>query len=205
MKIDDCRFERATVRAEDEPTPASGDVVFLGRSNVGKSSLINGLLGVKGLARTSSTPGRTQTVNFYRVNRTHYFIDLPGYGYAKVPRSVREQWGPMIEGFLDRRREAIALAIVLVDARHEPSDLDRMMVAWLADREIPWIVAGVKADKLSGNERPKAAAALRRAFPASWVAPLLVSATAGLGLADLWRHVDAALGAYRDRTARAPC
>jgi GTP-binding protein len=203
LKIDDCQFDRATVRAENEPRPLRGDVVFLGRSNVGKSSLINGLLGVHGLARTSSTPGRTQTVNFYRVNGEHFFVDLPGYGYARAPRSVREQWGPMVEGFLTRREEAIALAIVLVDARHEPSDLDRTMLTWLVDRDIPRIVTGVKADKLSGNERSKADGALRRAFPtaADGVAPFLVSAVTGLGIKELWRHVDQALAAHRGRKA----
>ena len=203
MRLEECRFDRATVKAEDEPRPLGGDVVFLGRSNVGKSSLINGLLGVKGLARTSSTPGRTQTVNFYRVNREHFFIDLPGYGYARAPRSVREQWGPMVEGFLERRREAIAIAVVLVDARHEPSELDRTMLTWLVDRDIPRVVAGVKADKLSGNDRQKADAALRRAFPTAsgGVAPFLVSAVTGLGIKELWRHVDAALAAHRDDDA----
>ncbi len=203
MKIDDCAFERATARAEDEPRPQGGDVVFLGRSNVGKSSLINRLLGVKGLARTSSTPGRTQTVNFYRVNRVHFFVDLPGYGYARAPRSVRESWGPMVEGFVERRREAIALAIVLLDARHEPAELDRVMLTWLVDRDIPRIVAGVKADKLSGNERSTAARTLRRAFPTAedGIAPFLVSAVTGLGIKDLWRYVDEALTAHRDRTA----
>jgi GTP-binding protein len=173
--------------------------VFLGRSNVGKSSLINGLLGVKGLARTSSTPGRTQTVNFYRVNATHYFVDLPGYGYARAPREVRELWGPMVEGFLERRRDAIALAIVLVDARHEPSALDRVMLDWLVDRDIPRIVVGVKADKLSGNERTQAERALRLALATApdGVAPFLVSAKDGLGMKELWRHVDGALASYR--------
>jgi GTP-binding protein len=203
LRLDDCRFDRATVKAEDEPRPLGGDVVFLGRSNVGKSSLINGLLGVKGLARTSSTPGRTQTVNFYRVNREHFFVDLPGYGYARAPRSVRDAWGPMVEGFLERRREAIALAIVLVDSRHEPSALDRTMLTWLVDRDIPRVVAGVKADKLSGNERSKAEAALKRAFPTGdgGVEPFLVSAFTGLGIKELWRHLDAALAAFRDRNA----
>jgi GTP-binding protein len=198
LKIDECRFDRATVKAEDEPRPLRGDVVFLGRSNVGKSSLINAMLGVKGLARTSSTPGRTQTVNFYSVNRDHYFVDLPGYGYARAPRSVREQWGPMVEGFLNRRREAIALAIVLVDARHEPSELDGTMLTWLVDRDIPRLVAGVKADKLSGNERVKAEGALRKVFATAedGVPPFLVSATTGLGIKELWRHVDAALAAH---------
>ena len=175
--------------------------MFLGRSNVGKSSLINGLLGARGLARTSSTPGRTQTVNFYRVNREHFFVDLPGYGYARAPKEIRERWGPMVEGFLERRHEAIALAIVLVDARHEPSDLDKTMLTWLVDRDIPRIVAGVKADKLSGNDRSKADRALRRAFETAedGVAPFLVSAVTGLGMKELWHHVDDALAAHRDR------
>jgi GTP-binding protein len=201
LKIDDCQFDRATARAEDEPRPIGGDVVFLGRSNVGKSSLINGLLGVKGLARTSSTPGRTQTVNFYRVNRRHFFVDLPGYGYARAPKRIRERWGPMVEGFLERRKAVIALAVVLVDARHEPSDLDRTMLTWLVDRDIPRIVVGVKADKLSGNDRSKADRSLRRTLETAQdgVAPFLASSVTGLGMKELWRHVDEALGAYRDR------
>jgi GTP-binding protein len=199
LRIDDCRFDRAAASAADEPRPLGGDVVFLGRSNVGKSSLINGLLGVKGLARTSSTPGRTQTVNFYRVNGSHHFIDLPGYGYARAPKTIREQWGPMVESFLTRHRETIALAIVLIDARHEPTELDRTMLVWLVDRDIPRVVAGVKADKLSGNDRAKAERSLRRALETApdGVAPFLVSAVTGLGLKELWRHVDAALGAHR--------
>jgi GTP-binding protein len=201
LKIDECRFDRATVNAADEPRPLKGDVVFLGRSNVGKSTLINGLLGAKGLARTSNTPGRTQTVNFYLVNREHFFVDLPGYGYARAPKSVREQWGPMVEGFLTRRREDIAVAVVLVDARHDPSELDRTMLTWLVDRDIPLLVAGVKADKLSGNDRTKAERELKRMFPTAvgGVAPFLVSAVTGYGLKELWRHVDAALAAHRAR------
>ena len=198
MRIEECRFDRATARPEDEPRPLGGDVVFLGRSNVGKSSLINGLLGVQGLARTSSTPGRTQTVNFYRVNATHYFVDLPGYGYARAPREVRDLWGPMVEGFLERRRSAIALAIVLIDARHEPAELDRVMLDWLVSRDLPTIVVGVKSDKLSGRA-VAAERALRLALPTApdGVAPFLVSAKTGLGLKELWRHVDGALASYR--------
>jgi GTP-binding protein len=201
LKIEECRFDRAAVRAEDEPRALGGDVVFLGRSNVGKSSLINSLLGAKGLARTSNTPGRTQTVNFYRVNRVHFFVDLPGYGYARAPKSIRSLWGPMVEGFLERRREAIALSIVLVDARHEPSELDRTMLTWLVDRDIPRIVVGVKADKLSGNDRSKSERALKKAFETGegGVAPFLTSAVTGYGMGELWRHVDEALRAHRDR------
>jgi GTP-binding protein len=200
LKIDDCRFERATTRAEDEPRPLAGEVVFLGRSNVGKSTLINGLLGVHGLARTSSTPGRTQTVNFYRVNGRHFFIDLPGYGDARAPKEIRQQWGPMVEGFLERRKGSVAAAVVLVDARHEPSDLDAQMLQWLVDRDIPCVIAGVKADKLSGNEKTKAMRRLAATFPTGegGVAPLLVSAVTGDGMKALWREIDAALAAHRE-------
>jgi GTP-binding protein len=151
--------------------------------------------------RTSSTPGRTQTVNFYRINGTHFFVDLPGYGYARAPKAIREAWGPMVEGFLERRRDAIALAIVLVDARHEPSDLDDTMLRWLVDRDIPRIVVGVKADKLSGNERRVSETRLKKTFATAedGVAPFLVSAVTGLGLKDVWRQVDAALAAHDER------
>ena len=204
MKIEDARFERATARAQDEPRPVGGDVVFLGRSNVGKSSLINALLGRSGLARTSSTPGRTQTVNFYRVNERHFFVDLPGYGYARAPRAGRERWGGMVEGFLTRRREAIAAAVVLVDARHAVSELDRTMLDWLVEREIPAVVVGVKADKLTGNDRARAVRSLCAELPveAGAVAPFLVSSETALGLPTLWRHLDAALAEHKGRRAK---
>ncbi len=107
----------------------------------------------------------------------------------------------MVEGFLERRREAIALSIVLVDARHEPSELDRTMLTWLVDRDIPRIVVGVKADKLSGNDRSKSERALKKAFATAegGVAPFLTSAVTGYGIGELWRHVDEALRAHRDR------
>ena len=198
MRITECRFERATVRAEDEPKPSAGEVVFLGRSNVGKSTLINRLLGAPGLARTSSTPGRTQTVNFYAVNARHYFVDLPGYGYARAPASVKDAWGGMVEGFLTRRRPAIAAAVVLIDARRGVGELDRTMLGWLVDRDIPVIVAGVKADKLGTNARTKAAKDLVAALPVEegGVPPLLVSAVSGLGIPALWKELDAALEAH---------
>jgi GTP-binding protein len=199
LKIEECQFDRATARAEDEPRPIGGDVVFLGRSNVGKSSLINGLLGVKGLARTSSTPGRTQTVNFYRVNGRHFFVDLPGYGYARAPLAVRSGWGAMVEGFLERRREAIAAAIVLVDARHGPTELDRQMLGWLVERDLPVVVVGVKADKLGSAARLAAGRDLVAALPVEegGVEPFLVSSETGLGIAALWKQIDAALAAHR--------
>ena len=165
MKIATCRFVASAFREADEPKDPGPHVAFLGRSNVGKSSWINRLLGKPGLARTSSTPGRTQSVNFYRVNDAVWFVDPPGYGYAKVPEKVRRAWGPMVEGYLERHRERIAIGILLVDARHEPTEMDLLMKTWLADRDVPHLVVATKSDKLSGNGRQKSASALRRAFP----------------------------------------
>jgi GTP-binding protein len=200
VRIESARFEVSAFRPEDEPRERFPEVVFLGRSNVGKSSMINRLLGTKGLARTSSTPGRTQSVNFYRVNDRFWFVDLPGYGYAKVPEAVRRAWRPMIEGYLERHADRIAVAVVVADARHEPTDLDRLMRDWLHDRGIRHLVAATKADKLSGNARSRAQAELGRGFPDSPLspAPLLVSAETGRGIRELWKVLDAALDAARE-------
>jgi len=174
-------------------------VVFLGRSNVGKSSLINRLLSVKGMAQTSSQPGRTRSVNFYRVNEWCQFIDMPGYGYAKVSKSEQRTWGPMVEDFLRRRAESIALAFLVVDARHEPRALDLTMRDWLEHHEIPYVVTGTKTDKLSGNGRTRATRALRQGFEREDHLPILVSSRTGLGIAEVWRRLDRALTATSGR------
>ena len=200
MKIHSCRFVCSAYRAEDDPGEPGSDVAFLGRSNVGKSSLINRLLGTKGLARTSSQPGRTQSVNFYRINESWNVIDLPGYGYAKVPLAVRESWKPMVEGLLRRRRERIALGMLVVDARHVPSRLDLTMRDWLVEGEVEYLVLGTKADKLSGNGRARAVRTLRETVGASTRSePILVSAKTGLGMQTLWSHLDDTLGGARAR------
>lgn len=195
MKITSASFVTSAFQPSQEPKGPGPDVVFMGRSNVGKSSLINRLLGTKGLARTSSTPGRTQSVNFYRINDRFWFVDLPGYGYARVPAAVREQWRPMIEGFLASRRDRIAMAVLLVDARHEPTQMDRTMREWLQDSDVPYLVAATKADKLSGNGRARAARTVRQAMAGTGRVgePVLTSAQTGLGIRDIWKHLDDAL------------
>lgn len=196
MKITSCRFERAACRSQDEPTPAGPVVVFLGRSNVGKSALINALLGASGLARTSNTPGRTQAVHFYRVNDGFHFVDLPGYGYAAAPEAVRRAWKPMVEGFLGRWSARIAMAVLVLDARHEPAQLDGVMRDWLEAGGIPYLVVGTKSDKLSGNGRVLAERVLR-----SWtegsrgLGPILVSSETAAGIRGTWNHLDRALKA----------
>ena len=203
LRIRSSCFVRSAYRRSDEPHAPGPDVVFLGRSNVGKSSLINRLLGAKGLARTSSQPGRTQSINFYRVNEACFFVDLPGYGYAKVPESVRQAWKPMVEGFLEHRRERIAAALLVVDARREPTELDRVMQEWLETRKIPYLVAATKSDTLSGNGRARAEQALSRGFGKGRLAerPLLVSARTGLGIRELWKRLDPTLAEAGVRTS----
>ena len=195
MKIRSSQFVRASYKPSDEPQDAGPDIVFLGRSNVGKSSLINRLLDTKGLARTSSQPGRTQSINYYRINHAFFFVDLPGYGYAKVPESVRRAWGPMVEGFLEQRRERIAVALLVVDARRDPTELDRVMKEWLEVREIPYLVAATKTDTLSGNGRARAERALLKAYGSTRLAerPLLTSAKTGRGVREIWKCVDSEL------------
>jgi GTP-binding protein len=191
MKISSCKFDTAAYSPEGEPEIKRPCVVFLGRSNVGKSALINRLLGVKGLARTSSQPGRTQSVNYYLVNDAWYMIDLPGYGYAKVPLEVRRSWGPMVQGFLERHNASIGVALLVVDARRDPTKMDRQMRDWVESHDINYLIAATKSDKLSGNGRANAQRALTKEFGGeNRVDPMMVSAETGIGMQLIWRHLD---------------
>ncbi|HEV7476639.1 MAG TPA: ribosome biogenesis GTP-binding protein YihA/YsxC [Burkholderiales bacterium] len=138
-------------RASDLPPRGPPEVAFAGRSNVGKSSAINALLGRKGLARTSKTPGRTQTINFYELADGMRLVDLPGYGYARVPKLMREEWKALVGAYLESRTPAAV--VVIMDARHPATDLDRQLLAWLGERRV--LVLLSKADKLSRAEQKK--------------------------------------------------
>ncbi len=130
MKILSAEFVLSAKEPAHYPPAVLPEIAFAGRSNVGKSSLINTLLNRKGLARTSNTPGRTQEINFFRVNDRFAFIDLPGYGYAKVPESIRKQWGPMVETYL-RERDTLRLVVLILDVRRDPSEEDLQLIDWL--------------------------------------------------------------------------
>src|SRR5258707_1391085 len=151
MKITSAEFLKSALKEVDWPRDSIPEIAFLGRSNVGKSSLMNSLLGVRGLARTSSTPGRTQLINFFLINDAFYFVDLPGYGYARAPSDVKREWGPMVEKYLATRPNLV-LSIVITDSRHGPTKLDLQMIEWLQSKERPFIIIATKADKLSGNQ-----------------------------------------------------
>ena len=151
MKISNARFVKSAKQPDDFPRDKRPEVAFCGRSNIGKSSLLNTLTNSRGLARTSASPGRTQTINFFLVDERMYFVDLPGYGYAKVAKTVRESWGPMVEGYL-HDREQLRLVLMLVDSRIEPTESDTLMKQWLDHHRIPNAVVMTKADKISRSE-----------------------------------------------------
>ena len=155
MRISSARFVKSAKQANDFPKDQKPEIAFCGRSNSGKSSLLNALTNSHGLARTSSSPGRTQLINFFLVDGQTYYVDLPGYGYAKVPKGIRDTWGEMIESYL-RNREPLKLAIMLVDSRIPPTDSDQTMKEWLDHFGIPNLVVLTKTDKISRNELTKA-------------------------------------------------
>src|SRR6056297_3964958 len=152
MKINNPEFVISAYGYEDYPDHNKAEIAFAGRSNVGKSSLINMLVRRNKLARTSSRPGRTQSINFYSINNKFYFVDLPGYGFARVPDKVKEKWRELVNNYLYERKNLQAI-VQIVDARHKPSSDDQMMVEWLKSVELPFIVVATKVDKLSKNKR----------------------------------------------------
>ena len=173
------------------PRPELPELAFAGRSNVGKSSLLNALGGVPGLARTSNTPGRTRLVNWFRVDppkgRAVAFVDLPGYGYAKVSKSERAAWQPLVEAYLERR-EVLRSVLVLVDARRGAEEEEKELLDYLARAEVPAQVVLTKADKLAKAKRKPAAAAVRRDLGLARD-PLLASIQEPDSLDDLWRFI----------------
>lgn len=152
MKINQSELEAVAVKASQYPPEDIPEIAFAGRSNVGKSSLLNLITGRKSLARVSGSPGKTRTINFYRCNDAFRIVDLPGYGFAKVSRSESEKWGAMIEGYLENRSTLLKV-VQLVDIRHKPSAQDVQMYDYLKYYGLDGIVVATKADKVSGNQR----------------------------------------------------
>jgi GTP-binding protein len=187
MKITSAEFVKSAFQRAHWVAGGRPEVAFLGRSNVGKSSLINSLLLRKGLARTSNTPGRTQSINFFLINDSFYFADLPGYGYARVSKTMRADWGRMAEEYLAERSE-LALCIQLIDSRHEPTSLDIQLNEWLVHHNKPHLIVATKADKLSRNELQKAVKSARAKLAEAEI--LTYSAATGKGREDVWDRIN---------------
>jgi len=190
MKITSADFLKSAFKESDWPRDLRPEIAFLGRSNVGKSSVINSLLGVRKLARTSSTPGRTQSLNFFTINDAFRFVDLPGFGYARVPRDIKSTWGEMVTSFLAKRRQ-LMLSIHLVDSRHEPTKQDLQLHEWLKLSAKPHLVVATKSDKLSNNELQKSLEHITRVLEDDQV--VAYSAKTGRGRDELWRAINSAI------------
>jgi GTP-binding protein len=190
MKTTSAEFLKSAFQEADWPRERLPEIAFLGRSNVGKSSLINSLLKVQGLARTSSTPGRTQSLNFFLIDNRFRFVDLPGYGYARVPRIIKSTWGEMATSYL-AKRASLVLSIHIVDSRHEPTKLDLQLHEWLDCQSQPRLIVATKSDKLSNNELRSSIARTQRAFKEDTV--VAYSAKTGRGRDEVWRQIEAGL------------
>ena len=190
FKVTSAEFLKSAFKETDWPRDSRPEIAFLGRSNVGKSSVINSLLGVRNLARTSSTPGRTQSLNFFSINEKFRFVDLPGFGYARVPRDIKSTWGEMVTSFLAKRRQLV-LSIHLVDSRHEPTKQDLQLHEWLEQNAKPRLIVATKSDKLSNNELRKSLEHITSVLNDNQV--VAYSAKTGRGRDELWRAINSAI------------
>ncbi|NTU41723.1 MAG: YihA family ribosome biogenesis GTP-binding protein [Nitrospirales bacterium] len=197
MKIISVKCSGSAVEPKQYPLTGYPEIALVGRSNVGKSSLINSLCSRHGLARTSGQPGKTQTINFFAVNEQIYLVDLPGYGYAAASHGKRKEWGNFIVSYLQNRGE-LALIVHLIDLRHEPMKNDKDASEWLAGLDIPYLIVGTKADKISRGRRSGHISAIRKGLNLpSHVPALVYSSETGEGRDELWRHVRSVVAGHK--------
>jgi GTP-binding protein len=194
VRVESVEFVQSAARLSQAPAEALPEIAFLGPSNVGKSSLLNALTGRKGLARVSKTPGRTQLLNYFRVNGRVWFVDLPGYGFARAPKRVQAGFLRLVEEYL-AGSSRLALLLLLLDCRRDPSTRDLELQAWLVEHDVPHVVVLTKADKLSRSQLQRRARAIEKALGLDRLEAqaLPFSAHAGTGRRELWAVIDQAL------------
>jgi GTP-binding protein len=198
MEITSAEFISSYADVKKCPAPDKAEFAFIGRSNVGKSSLINMLTNSRHLAKTSANPGKTQTINHFLINKRWYLVDLPGYGYANVSKSIREGFGKIIEGYV-LKRENLSCLFILIDARLEPQKIDLSFIEWVGSKEIPIGLIFTKADKLSKSELAKNIARYKKTLLAQWeeLPPLLItSASTTMGKAEVLDFIEEAIENY---------
>jgi GTP-binding protein len=192
MKVNQAEYVISAVGPAQYPEDGLPEIALVGRSNVGKSSLINKMIGRRNLARTSSQPGKTQTLNFYRIESQLYFVDLPGYGYAKVSKTKREEWGRFIEQYLTER-ERLQLIVQIIDLRHPPTANDIAMYEWMVHNDLPVCIVGTKADKIPKGKWQKHIKIIKENLgmrPQDAI--VLFSSELGLGRDELWQVIEQA-------------
>ena len=190
MKVKQCDLKYIGTNFSHYPMDGKPEIAFAGKSNVGKSTLINAILGRKALARTSSQPGKTRTINFYGVNDMMYVVDLPGYGYAKVPKSEVAKWGQMMEEYLTRREELRAI-ILLIDIRHAPGNNDKIMYHWILEQGYKPIIIATKLDKIKRSQIQKQLKILREGLevlPGTEIIPY--SSVTKQGREEIWNKIE---------------
>ncbi|RNA70242.1 ribosome biogenesis GTP-binding protein YihA/YsxC [Alteribacter keqinensis] len=193
MKVTEAELIISAGRADQFPPGPFPEVALSGRSNVGKSSFVNKIIGRKALARTSQRPGKTQTLNFYRINERFHFVDVPGYGYAKVSKKERDAWGRLMERYFEER-DQLKGVVQLVDVRHKPTEDDKMMYDFLKHFSKKVIVVATKADKIPKGKQQKQLAVIKRELDMDSEDPLvLFSAETGLGKDKAWREISEVL------------
>ena len=192
QSFSDIKFLISVFDLKQLPAPEIPEIAFAGRSNVGKSSLLNRLIKRKSLVKTSAKPGKTQSLNFFLLDNAIYLVDLPGYGYAKVSKKMQAAWQELITAYLETR-ENLKCVVVIVDLRHELKIGDLQLVNWLRSTGVPFLLVYTKADKLSANQRNKNAAALDAGFGVSKSERLLFSAKTGMGRDNLLQALDSYL------------
>jgi GTP-binding protein len=193
MKILSAEFVISATKPSQYPLEDLPEIAFAGRSNVGKSSLINILVNRRHLVKTSSTPGRTQTINFFNINSNLIFVDLPGYGYARVPEAIKKKWGPMIETYLSGRRTLKAV-VVIMDIRRTPREEEQNLIEWLKHYSIARILILTKADKLSKTKQNQKRTAYAATLGENKDDLILFSAKSRQGRDDLWQAIEKLLG-----------
>jgi GTP-binding protein len=198
MKITSAEFVKSAVWPPQYPEAVLPEIAFVGRSNVGKSSLINTLVARKNLAKTSNTPGRTQLINFFTINEKLSFVDLPGYGFAKVSQSVKKDWGDMIEAYL-KERQNLALVIFILDIRRNPSVDDLALRDWLESYRLPYLYILTKVDKLSNNQAASQRRAIEKELRVSSGKTILFSAKTQKGKDKIWQALDDHLARLKDQ------
>ena len=188
MKIKDIRMDMSAVKKEQYPDDGLPQIAFVGRSNVGKSSSINTLLNRKKIARVSQTPGKTRTINFYKINSEFYFVDLPGYGYAKLSKEEKSSWGKVMEEYFINSKNLIHV-FILVDIRHEPKEDDVLMLDFVRHYGIPVSIIATKSDKVTRNDAAISKRTIKSKMKLEGERILPISALKKTGVEEIWNHV----------------